>query len=425
MGHGSVVSVLSFLFLLNCAITAHAYVWHNNITIDPTLTDDGITRKLSGPGWGDHEAWWKEGVEQCTTNCGLFVHFAGTIGQPRHTKYYLNTLADLGYHVIGLAYDNENLVSDSCVSVVVDNVRCSIDVHKEKILGEDITSMITVTYQDGIVNRLIKVLIYLHTLYPDGGWDRFYDAEKVDIAKDAIKWDLVSLVGHSQGAGITQIAASMFPLARAVMISGGQGVNVLSDPQLQFTPNTKFFSLIHTGDPLYAGLRLVYQVTLNLGTSVSQDSATPPYSNTHSLETSLSCTIPHTCVSTDLSLEFDTNGAPIYESAWKYISGTPGASSTPSPSPSPQPAPPTPTPSPQPAPTPSPQPSPSPLPTPAPGPEPNNDSEPEEQNSPEADNDTLSGGAIAGIVIGALVAVTLVVALVIWKFTSSPSLEKV
>ena len=106
--HVSLVVLLLFASLV--ALSHAGYVFNFNITINPTLTDSTITRRLVGPGYGDHRVSWNETLINSSSTFGLWLHLAGSLGQPRFTTYTLNAATMQGYHGISLAYQNPDSV---------------------------------------------------------------------------------------------------------------------------------------------------------------------------------------------------------------------------------------------------------------------------------------------------------------------------
>ena len=308
------------------------YVWHNELVVDPRDTGPGIQHG-GVYGFGDHEVMWKTGVENCApSSCALYVNLAGSYGKPKNTRYRLNTAASAGYHAIGLAYSNSDAVGDLCSGETGQSAQdCQLTTRKEAILGQDLSDKITVSYNNSVVHRLRTLLEYLHSTHPTLGWDRYFDRTIADDAS-SIRWDLTVWAGHSQGAGTSQVLATLWGVRRVVMLAGGVYANDPDSPQLALTPSDKYFSFVHEQDSNYNGVQAVNRLILKIdryGEIVNQDSASAPYSNTHRLTTNLPCGNAHGCVSTDDELTFGADGYPVYETVWRDIIGSPSA--TPSP----------------------------------------------------------------------------------------------
>jgi hypothetical protein len=303
--------------------TARAqYTWHSTVDITPSLTDAAI-KDGPGPGFGDHTAYWKPSVAQCATvgGCGLFVFLPGSFNQPRFHRYVANTAAGLGFHAVGLAYSNADAMINICGNQQVpDPPACQYTTRTEVITGQNVSQYIEVSPADSIVNRLVKLLQWLDTRNPTLGWSRFL------LNSTTPFWSKITIAGHSQGGGTSQIVGSLFPVHRVVKFAGGVNLNAATYPPFRFTTNADYFTFTHTDDSVFNRVRQWDAGTLNMdvfGPMVSVDGASPPYNGTHMPSTSVNTSNAHGAVSSDPSLAFDGSGTPIYEPVWIYLFGTP------------------------------------------------------------------------------------------------------
>lgn len=170
------------MFFLQCVAT---YTFHNEQTIDPTLTDPLITRALSGPGFGDHKVFVKSGAN----GDQLYVHLSGSTGQPRFSRYVTNAAAEQGLFAIGLAYSNADSYQNICAGKPTES--CQYLSRVEDTTGEDVSIYKSTSVADSIENRLLKLLVYLHAASPATGWDRFFNGQN-------ISWTKIVIGGHSQ-----------------------------------------------------------------------------------------------------------------------------------------------------------------------------------------------------------------------------------
>jgi len=98
--------------------------------------------------------------------------------------------ARLGYHVIGLMYQNDVPVDSVCKGKP--DRDCSGNLRMEIIDGIDRSTLTVVTPANGIDNRLTKLLAYLAQQFPDEGWSRF-------LKDGGPKWSQIAVAGQSQG----------------------------------------------------------------------------------------------------------------------------------------------------------------------------------------------------------------------------------
>jgi hypothetical protein len=141
----------------------------------------------------------------------LYVHLHGTGGEAGNSRLILRHAASLGFHAIGISYPSEPTVNNLCnLSADAD---CPAKARRERILGEDVSSLVSVAAPDAIVPRLQKTLAYLQQQYPTEGWGQFLNGGSVN-------WAAVHVGGHSQGAGHAAFLSKLYPLAAACLFSG-------------------------------------------------------------------------------------------------------------------------------------------------------------------------------------------------------------
>jgi len=120
----------------------------------------------------------------------LFLFFPGTGGTPFFQQQLCNTAADLGFHVIGLNYPNDQAVNTLCGGASAD-LDCYAKVRLEIKDGADRTPLVNVTRANSIENRLIKLLQYLRARFPNEGWGQYLENDS------AIRWASIVVSGHS------------------------------------------------------------------------------------------------------------------------------------------------------------------------------------------------------------------------------------
>jgi hypothetical protein len=141
----------------------------------------------------------------------LVVFMPGTDGEPSSVTKLLNVVADLGYRVIGLEYNNSPGVAQVCPQDPLAN--CSATFREKRIFGEDATGKIDDTRAESIVNRLVTLLMYLHQHDTARQWSRY-------LVDGEPNWKRIVVSGFSQGAGMAAFIAKQKVVARVVLFSG-------------------------------------------------------------------------------------------------------------------------------------------------------------------------------------------------------------
>lgn len=178
--------------------------------------------------------------DQDTMNA-LVVFLPGTGRQPRNYQFVMEQLAMMGYHVIGLMYKTDPAINPICRST--DDETCHWRARMETIDGTDRHPDVSVNVSNSILNRLQKLLQYLVTNRPSGGWEQFYSSGQ-------IQWNKIIVTGHSQGASLSGIIGKEFPVKRVVMFSVMDYLNTGKIPNWvnNTTNSEKYYAFIHPKD---------------------------------------------------------------------------------------------------------------------------------------------------------------------------------
>lgn len=205
--------------------------------IDPPQTDPSV-ETVQGP----HIALYDP---QVPSNHRLFVFFAGTRARPEGSLPLDRAFAALGYHVVALDYENGVLAASCGPS---SNPAC-FDTYRDAIVtGAPGSDKITVTPANAILNRLQKLLVYLATHDPNGGWNEF-------VTGNEPAWNRIVLAGHSQGAGHAAFLAKLHAVDKVLMFSGPQDYLSTFDKPASWqsrpsaTPPSRFFAFLSLHDP--------------------------------------------------------------------------------------------------------------------------------------------------------------------------------
>jgi len=257
-------------------------------------------------------------------NGKLFVFMSGTGGRPRGQQRLQQEAARLGYHVIGLMYQNDVAIAEVCPGSPDPN--CAGDMRWEIIDGIDRSEFVAVNAANSIDNRLRKLLLFLDAAHPDEGWSRFLEDGEP-------KWSQIAVGGHSQGAGQAALIGKIHHVDCVVMVSGPPDNQVPGEPaawvSIGETPAAKYFELVHLRDHFAPGI--VPNVSAldleRFGEPVQVELSQPPYSGTHILVTDLepqggyATPFPHQSAAVDARTPLAADGTPLLRDAWRYLLG--------------------------------------------------------------------------------------------------------
>jgi len=170
--------------------------------IKPSATDPAI-RRFDEP----HVVIF-EAATPATAQLAVFM--PGTDGRPARAAKLLRVVAEQGYRVIGLEYDDTPAVVQVCPRSP--SPLCSADFRRRRIFGDADARVVDNPPSESIINRLVKLLQYLAKEHPEQGWDGY-------LTGDAPAWDRIVVSGLSQGAGMAAYIAKRVRVARVVLFS--------------------------------------------------------------------------------------------------------------------------------------------------------------------------------------------------------------
>lgn len=287
----------------------------------PVITDQLLPTQVI-PGAGGPDVANLAVVGPATAWNGLlFVFLPGTGGQPACCRDLLQTAAQLGYHAIGLTYDNQTAVGARCLN----DLACYGQVRRNVFDGSDPGPASTVPPRDGIDNRLVALLGFLARRYPAEGWARFLRGGRVD-------YRLVVLGGHSQGGGEAAFIGALQALAGEVTLSSPPDTDSSHQPadwvravQTGRTPVSRIYAFVHYGDPFYP--RIVADwAAMGLGAfggPALVDTTAAPYGGAHELVSA--APLPAVLLATHDSTAVDSatpicpDGNPEYAPVWRAM----------------------------------------------------------------------------------------------------------
>jgi hypothetical protein len=255
----------------------------------------------------------------------LFIFLSGTFAKPQTYLKILKTASEYGYHAIGIHYQNTQDVGSYCGNTNDD--QCDANVLKEFFTGIDYSPNVNVGKSNGFTNRIQKMLLHLDNQKPNENWKQFLSSS------NEIRWELVSLAGHSQGSGHTFYISKQVNLLRASLFSGPNGFTLANGTYPSWvsttgaTPNNKVYGFSNKMDNLsqWTFVSKVWNTIGLTGTQINVDTQTD-FGGSHQLFTEVvppstpgSASPTHGSTSVDIVTPVNQNGRPKFENVWKYM----------------------------------------------------------------------------------------------------------
>ena len=252
----------------------------------------------------------------------LFIFLPGTSGVPDYYRLIVRSGAAKGFHALGLNYPNAEAVGVTCLA---HDTSCFYDVRREIITGTDRGPLVSVNSANSIVTRIVKLVTYLNTTYPNEGWGQY-------VSGGAPVWSKIVVGGHSQGGGHAGVMAKLYPMARACYFSSPPDYSVTADAPASWvtmpnvTPASRQYGFGNINDtlvpydkmlPIWQGLGLGA-----FGVPVSVDS-NGSYNGSHMLTTAVpgnggQMSPTHGSTALDLATPLTASGIPVFDSVWTY-----------------------------------------------------------------------------------------------------------
>ena len=303
-----------------------------------TQPDDQITFAREVP----HLVWLDPSAR---SNSKLFVFMPGFTNRPDMYQLLGKEAARLGYHSIGLMYQNnarpmrslgrgpaapcgQDPGQDPALDCSESFLREIIEGQAVAILPADsLKNHVLVTIPNSIDNRLTKLLRYLDEKYPAEGWSSF-------LHHGEPKWSKIAVAGHSTGGELAAMIGKLRHVDRVVMFSASpDGADAWVS--IDKTPAARHFGLVHERDPFtdltftvgsLASFRALQME--RFGDPVLVESSAPPYGGTHILLTDLlpqtgsyDHPFAHGSTVRDSFTPLDIDGTPRLLDAWRYLIG--------------------------------------------------------------------------------------------------------
>jgi hypothetical protein len=306
-----------FLILFVGFLVAHTTDAQTEYSFLPSATDAYIT----SPDYS-HYAYIQPSV---APRQELLVFLGGTGSQPAQYKLFCREAALLGYHVLNLCYANSVSIQACANSADTD---CFTNLRQEVIFGDDVSTSVSVSVPNAVINRLTKALQYLHTQHPTEGWNMFLDDGNQPI------YAQIAFAGHSQGGGIGPFIARNHQVARCIMFASPNDYSNTSNLPANWcfeqhtTPVTRYYSFSHIQDEMGFFKQYAIWQALGMSDTLLSDGQLPPFGNSKSLTTNyVAATSKHNIVVVDASVPI-VNEEPVFKTVWRYLLGDGGTSAT-------------------------------------------------------------------------------------------------
>jgi hypothetical protein len=258
----------------------------------------------------------------------LLVFLPGTGASPQMYASLVERAATLGYHAIGLAYANQVAVNQVCAGMGASG--CHEMVRREVLFGTDESPLVVVEAPNGVFDRLDRLLAHLEAIAPGEGWETYRSGPS------EMRWALVVVSGHSQGAGHAAFIGRLHRVARAVLFSGTEPAPWTQAGDFA-TPGADFHGFAHLLEPIYAPIQDSWDNIGIPGVPTSVDGALPPFGQSHQLHTSTeACTgdpqsngFYHNCHCVDGWMPLLPDGTPAFQYVWDHVFAMDGAPAVP------------------------------------------------------------------------------------------------
>ena len=253
----------------------------------------------------------------------LFLPGTHASGTPRGGKgpfKFLETAANLGYHVIFLNYPNDVAAAEMCNN---DRDPGAFEQFRMALIAGGTFKNMTISRTNSIENRLIKLLLHLKQIRPMEHWEQFLDEH------GGIKWDSIAVAGQSQGGGHAALIAYKHQVARVICLGAPKDFNhFLNRPAAWYlessaTSKNRFFAINHDQDSMgnctpaeqIENLRAIGLE--KFGAPANVDTEKPPYHHARILTTDY----PGTKVDsrTAHGTAINSKNAEVFSPVWIYM----------------------------------------------------------------------------------------------------------
>lgn len=292
---------------------------HSSTTPSPTLRRHIIPPDATHPGIQSrlepHHVYFHPSAPRLGR---LLVFFPGTNATPALYERFDSLAAYLGYHTIGLSYENRTSVSSLCGSH--SDLGCAEAVRQEILLGSDQSPLISVDRTHSALNRLSSLLTHLDQHFPDEGWNRYL------ASGQSLNWSRITVAGHSQGGGHAGLLAKYNAVDRVIFFNSPSDFNDVHGDVASWinednqTPPDRYYAFYHQldGGPNREDVYTRFGM-MDFGTPLNTDTALPPFNGSHVINTRYRHENTHSVIIVDHLVPTDVVGDPLFTAAWTHL----------------------------------------------------------------------------------------------------------
>jgi hypothetical protein len=276
----------------------------------------------------------------------LLVFLGGSTTVPSYYQDIGATAANDGVDAIDLRYPDAKIVGATCVAPAGGETQdaCFSSFRGTTLFGAGSTygrptgtwssPENPVSLPDSVVNRLVRLLAYLH-------WGQYLRRSAASPYGGMLpRWSGIVVAGHSQGGGDAAFLATRVAVRRLVAFSSPDDTDTrgttsphpaswITDPSA--TPPERFYGLRSTGEGIYGAGTATNWIALRFpGSPVDIDTTPAPFGRSHQLVTSLRprrclallvCTALdyHSSTVVDAYTPLTAQGVPVFSPVWTYL----------------------------------------------------------------------------------------------------------
>ena len=163
-----------------------------------------------------------------------------------HNVELFERVNSYGIHAIRVHYANK-WFSTCCQEKPVGET-CRGDVRLEAATGEDFSSNVSIPRPDGMMERTLQFVKWLHRNHPQGGWGYFLTPDQT-----AVRWEELIIAGSSHGSTTAARFAKHQKVGRVVMFCGPRDQFQTWQSLKSATPANRYFGFSHALDSGWSG----------------------------------------------------------------------------------------------------------------------------------------------------------------------------
>ncbi len=182
------------------------------------------------------------------------------------TRNFYNAAAQVGLHVLALAYESSLVVGVTCSN----DGPCFELVRRSIVEGVPAPgappAVASIELDEGVIGRLDSALRLLATARPGLGWEQFFADPAAATPETRIDWSKLIAAGHSQGGGHAAFLGKLYPLRRVVQLSstcdavaGAPAPWTMADASWATSPASSYVGFATAGDAICPDHVLVWQ----------------------------------------------------------------------------------------------------------------------------------------------------------------------